>query len=140
MPTPARRRGRSTARREPQRLQGLEESGARAAAGKTLVIADGGYLGTGLIIPHRRVRGRTELPDRKEEDNRSYKQIRARVEHAFARTKTWKILRDCRLKGDGVHHALLGSARMHNLALVGQARATRCPTPRWLGDHSRDSP
>jgi hypothetical protein len=22
--------------------------------------------------------------------------------------KTWKILRDCRLKGDGVHHAMLG--------------------------------
>jgi hypothetical protein len=33
--------------------------------------------------------------------------------------KTWKILRDCRLKGDGGHHALLGSARMHNLALTG---------------------
>ncbi|WP_338491839.1 transposase family protein [Streptomyces sp. SJL17-4] len=33
--------------------------------------------------------------------------------------KTWKILRDCRLKGDGVHHAMLGIARMHNLALAG---------------------
>ncbi|MET3982519.1 hypothetical protein ABIC27_000373 [Streptomyces sp. PvR034] len=32
---------------------------------------------------------------------------------------TWKILRDCRLKGDGVHHAMLGIVRMHNLALVG---------------------
>ncbi|MFJ7190722.1 IS5/IS1182 family transposase, partial [Streptomyces bacillaris] len=26
---------------------------------------------------------------------------------------------DCRLKGDGVHHAMLGIARMHNLALTG---------------------
>ncbi|MGW3835163.1 IS5/IS1182 family transposase, partial [Streptomyces microflavus] len=28
-------------------------------------------------------------------------------------------LRDCRLKGDGVHHAMLGIAQMHNLALAG---------------------
>ncbi|MDQ1051536.1 hypothetical protein QFZ76_009772 [Streptomyces sp. V4I2] len=33
--------------------------------------------------------------------------------------KTWKILRDCRLKGDGVHHAMLGIARPHNLTLAG---------------------
>ncbi len=32
--------------------------------------------------------------------------------------KTWKMLRGCRLKGDGVHHAMLGIARMHNLALA----------------------
>ena len=31
---------------------------------------------------------------------------------------TEEILRDCRLKGDGVHHAMLGVARMHNLALA----------------------
>jgi hypothetical protein len=30
--------------------------------------------------------------------------------------KTWKILRDCRLKGDGVRHAMLGIVRMHTLA------------------------
>ncbi|MET8809225.1 transposase [Streptomyces sp. NPDC004546] len=96
-----------------------EESGAKAAVGKTLTIADGGYPGTGLVIPHRRERGQAELPDWKEEHNKSHKQVRARVEHVFARMKTWKILRDCRLKGDGVHHAMLGIARMHNLALAG---------------------
>jgi hypothetical protein len=32
--------------------------------------------------------------------------------------KTWKILRDCRMKGEGVHHAMLGIARMHNLTLA----------------------
>lgn len=95
-----------------------EESGAKAAAGNTVTIADGGYPGTGLVIPHRRKRGQTELPDWKEEHNKSHKQVRARVEHAFARMKTGKILRDCRLKGDGVHHAMLGIARMHNLALA----------------------
>jgi hypothetical protein len=26
---------------------------------------------------------------------------------------------DCRLKGDGVHHAMRGITRMHNLALAG---------------------
>ncbi|MFD9978171.1 transposase, partial [Streptomyces sp. NPDC059017] len=96
-----------------------EESGAKAAVGKTLTIADGGYPGTGLVIPHRRQHGQAELPDWKENHNKSHKQVRARVEHVFARMKTWKILRDCRLKGDGVHHAMLGIARMHNLALAG---------------------
>ncbi|MFB6632145.1 transposase [Streptomyces sp. NPDC056362] len=96
-----------------------EESGAKAAVGKTLVIADGGYPGTGLVIPHRRKHGQNELPAWKEEHNKSHKQVRARVVHVFARMKTWKILRDCRLKGDGVYHAMLGIARIHNLALAG---------------------
>ncbi|MGC4998769.1 transposase [Streptomyces sp. DT195] len=96
-----------------------EESGAKAVVGRTLTIADGGYPGTGLVIPHRRERGQTELPTWKEEHNRSHKQVRARVEHVLARMKTWKILRGCRLKGDGVHHAMLGLARLHNLALAG---------------------
>ncbi|MFC8765738.1 transposase [Streptomyces sp. NPDC057193] len=95
-----------------------EESGAKAAVGNTLTIADGGYPGTRLLMPHRRRRGE-ELSDWKQEHNKSHKQVRARVEHVFARMKTWKILRDCRLKGDGVHHAMLGIARIHNLALAG---------------------
>ncbi|MEU3955387.1 transposase [Streptomyces achromogenes] len=96
-----------------------ELSGAKAAVGNTTVIADGGYRGTGLIIPHRRDPGLTELPAWKEEHNRSHRKVRARVEHTFARMKGWKILRDCRLRGDGVHHAMLGIARLHNLALAG---------------------
>nr|WP_206345657.1 transposase family protein [Streptomyces thermoviolaceus] len=50
--------------------------------------------------------------------NRSHRKVRTRVEHACARMKSWKILRDCRLKGDGVHHATLGVARLHNLTLA----------------------
>lgn len=95
-----------------------EESSAKAAVGKTMTIADGGYPGTGLVMPHRRRKGE-DLLDRKEAHNKSHKQVRARVEHVFARMKTWKILRDCRLKGEGVHHAMLGIARLHNLALAG---------------------
>lgn len=49
----------------------------------------------------------------------SHQQARALVEHTFARTKTWKILRDCRLKGSSVHHAMLGIARLHNINLAG---------------------
>jgi len=95
-----------------------EQSGAKAAVGKTMTIADGGYPGTGLVMPHRRRKGE-ELPAWKQEHNRSHKQVRARVEHTFARMKTWKILPDCRLKGEGVHHAMLGIARLHNLSLGG---------------------
>ncbi|KPI02741.1 transposase IS4 family protein [Actinobacteria bacterium OK006] len=96
-----------------------ELSGAKAVVGNTTVIADGGYRGTGLVIPHRREPGQAELPAWKEEHNRSHRKVCARVEHTFARMKSWKILRDCRLKGDGVHHAMLGIARLHNLALAG---------------------
>ncbi|MGW0703824.1 transposase [Streptomyces sp. NPDC002867] len=95
-----------------------QESGARAAVGGTLTIADGGYPGTGLVMPHRRRKGE-DLPDWKVAHNKSHKQVRARVEYVFARMKTWKTLRDCRLKGDGVHHAMLGIARLHNLTLGG---------------------
>ena len=84
-----------------------ELSGAKAAIGNAMVIADGGHRGTGLVIP------------REEENNRSHRKVRAHVEHAFARMRSWKILRDCRLKGDGVHHAMLGIARLHNLTLTG---------------------
>lgn len=98
--------------------RGWEESGAKATVGKTMTIADGGYQGTGLVVPHRRRKGE-ELPAWKEEHNRSHKQVRARVEHTFARMKSWKILRDCRLKKNGVHHAMLGIARLHNLNLAG---------------------
>lgn len=95
-----------------------ELSGAKVAAGNATVIADGGYRGTGLIVPHRRERGHSELPAWKEEHNSSHRTVRARVQHAFARMKSQKILRDCRLKGDGVHHAMSGIARLHNLTLA----------------------
>ena len=81
------------------------------------------------------------MPERKQEHDRSHKQIRARVEHAFARMKTWKILRDCRLRGDGVHHAMLGIARLHNLNLAGQRLHQRPqePYPHQPADHLRDN-
>ncbi|WP_420168304.1 transposase [Streptomyces violaceoruber] len=97
-----------------------QDSGAKAAVGTApTVIADGGCRGTGLTIPHYRRHKDEELPAWKEEHNASHRKVRARVEHTFARMKSWKILRDCRLKDDGVHHAMLGIARLHNLTLTG---------------------
>ncbi|MFJ6907145.1 transposase [Streptomyces griseoluteus] len=110
------RRGGPAPARELQRLQGV--GAVRCQVGRTMTIADGGYPGTGLVTPHRRRKGE-DLPDWKGADNKSHKRVRARVEDVFARMKTWKILRDCRLRGDGVHHAMLGTARMHNLTLAG---------------------
>lgn len=55
-----------------------------------------------------------------EEDNAEHRRVRARVEHTFARMKNWKILRDCRQKGDGLHHAVQAVATMHNLAMGGK--------------------
>ncbi|WP_328407177.1 transposase family protein [Streptomyces violaceus] len=94
------------------------ESDLPAVAADTTVIADGAYLGTGLIVPHRRRAGRPLLRGQ-EEDNAEHRRVRARVEHTFARMKNWKILRDCRQRGDGLHHAVQAVATMHNLAMAG---------------------
>lgn len=83
------------------------KSGAKAAVGKTMSIVDGGCPGTGIVMLHRRWKGE-ELCGWKHEHNKSHKRVRARVEHAVAWTKTWKILCDCHLKGEGVHHTMLG--------------------------------
>lgn len=105
------------------------ESGAEHACRNVDVIADGGYIATSAIIPHRRPPGKA-LPEWKEAHNASHRKIRARVEHAFARMKAWKVLRDCRLRGDGVAVAMLGIARLHNLARTAltQPRPTKTTT------------
>lgn len=89
----------------------------RAAASAT-VLADGGYQGTGVLIPHRRQAGQTQLTGWKERDNTAHRRVRARVEHTFAVMKTWKILRDCRRRGRGVYWATTGAAHLRNLALT----------------------
>ncbi|BBC35089.1 hypothetical protein SGFS_063830 [Streptomyces graminofaciens] len=61
-----------------------EESGAKTAVGRTLTIADGGYPGTGLVMPHRRRKGE-DLPDWKEAHNKSHKQVGPRPSRARLR-------------------------------------------------------
>ncbi|MFH8753979.1 IS5/IS1182 family transposase [Streptomyces rimosus] len=92
-------------------------SGLPAQCQGVTVLGDGAYLNTGLIVPHRKRQGRPLLPG-EEEDNAEHRKVRARVEHAFARMKNYKILRDCRQRGDGLHHAVQAVAHMHNLALA----------------------
>ncbi|WSS92569.1 hypothetical protein OG478_12770 [Streptomyces phaeochromogenes] len=65
------------------------------------------------------VHGQEHLSLVQEAENSVHRRTRARVEHALSRLKNWKVLRDCRLKGDGVHQAALGIARLHNMALTG---------------------
>jgi hypothetical protein len=89
------------------------------AASRATVLADGGYQGTGLLIPHRRRAGQIDLPDWKERHNADHRRLRARVEHTFAAMKTFKILRDCRRRGRGVYWATTGVAHLRNLALTG---------------------
>jgi hypothetical protein len=70
-----------------------------------------------LSTPHRKRPGRPLLKA-EEEDNAEHRRVRARIERAFTRMKNYKILRDCRQRGDGLHHAIQAVARMHNLALA----------------------
>lgn len=82
------------------------------------VVADSACIGTGLIVGYRRGVGRRLLRGR-EEDDAEHRCVRARVEHSFAGMKSWKILRGCRQRGDGLHHAVQAVASMHSLALAG---------------------
>ncbi|WP_151485120.1 transposase family protein [Streptomyces albicerus] len=93
------------------------DSGLAVQCQNVTVLGDGAYLNTGLIVPHRKRPGRSLLKG-EEEDNAAHRKVRARVEHVIGRMKNYKILRDCRQHGDGLHHAVQAIARMHNLALA----------------------
>lgn len=92
-------------------------SGLPAQCQGVTVLGDGAYINTGLVVPHRKRPGRPLLTG-EEADNAEHRRVRARVEHTFARMKNYKILRDCRQRGDGLHHAVQAVAHMHNLALA----------------------
>jgi hypothetical protein len=84
------------------------------------VMADGGYRGhPEVIIPYRQPRDGSELPAWKQDYNGGHRKIRARVEHALARLKTYKILRDYRRAGRTLGITAAGIAHLHNIALAG---------------------
>jgi hypothetical protein len=63
-------------------------------------MADSGYCGNPeVIIPYRKPCDGSEPPAWKQDYNTGHRKIRARVEHALARLKTYKILRDYRRGG-----------------------------------------
>ncbi len=57
-------------------------------------------------------------PAKKRTMHAEHRRVRVRVAHAFAHMKHYKILRDCRQHGDGLHHAVQAVAPMHNLVLT----------------------
>jgi DDE superfamily endonuclease/Helix-turn-helix of DDE superfamily endonuclease len=54
-------------------------------------IGDKGYLGLGMLTPHRKP-ARGDLTSEEKEHNRAINQIRAVVERVIANLKTWRIL------------------------------------------------
>ncbi len=77
------------------------------------VLADGGYRGIEeLVTPV--FRGRRILRDGAW---RRHRRRRARVEHAIARLKDWRILRDHRRRGARLRQSLQAVAALHNLKL-----------------------
>ncbi|MFE3162577.1 transposase family protein [Streptomyces sp. NPDC059224] len=54
----------------------------------------------------------------REDDDAEHRRVRPRVEHVIGRLRNNTVLRDCRRRGDGLHHAVQALAGMHNLALA----------------------
>ncbi|MFD8821342.1 hypothetical protein ACFV1C_03095 [Streptomyces sp. NPDC059605] len=58
------------------------------------------------------------MPDGPAEANAKPLRGRARVEHAFACMKHYKIFRDCHQRHDGPRHAVQAVTPMHNPTLT----------------------
>lgn len=75
------------------------------------VLADGGYRGVSELVTPR-FRGRRMIRDHAW---RRHRRRRARVEHAIARLKDWRVLRDHRRRGRRLLESLRAVATLHNL-------------------------
>ena len=83
------------------------------------VMADGGYRGNPqVIIPYRKPHDGSSLPQWKEDLNAEHRTVRAQVEHALARLKCFKILRDYRRSARTLTDTASGIAHLHNIALT----------------------
>jgi hypothetical protein len=83
-------------------------------------MADGGYQGnTGVIMPYRKRTAEEVLPAWQDELNAVHRRVRARVEHALAGMKTWKILRDYRRAASTLTTTASGIAHLRNLTITG---------------------
>ncbi|MFF0123370.1 transposase family protein [Micromonospora arida] len=84
------------------------------------VMADGGYRGNPeVMMPYRKPSDGNNLPDWKEALNVEHRTVRAGVEHALARMKCFKILRDYRRAARTLADATSGIANLHNIILTG---------------------
>lgn len=77
------------------------------------VLADGGYRGQRHLVTPR-FRGRRIVRDRAW---RRHRRRRARVEHAIARLKSWRVLRDHRRRGKHLLDTARAIAALHNLRI-----------------------
>jgi hypothetical protein len=101
-PTPVWSSPWATRNRAPQRHDRLPHQRHRPEGGRAR--RDGRYRG--------------ELPAWKQDYNTGHRKIRARVEHALARLKTCRILRDYRRAGRTLAVTASGTAHLHNIALA----------------------
>jgi hypothetical protein len=69
----------------------IRASGLPDGFDKGGLVADKGYVGLGMITPHKKPIGRDLRPDEKAH-NRAVNQVRAVVERAIANFKTWRIV------------------------------------------------
>jgi len=77
------------------------------------VLADGGYRGVPELVTPR-FRSNRIVRDRLW---RRHRRRRARVEHAIARLKTWRVLRDHRRRGCHLTETLQAVSFLHNLSI-----------------------
>ena len=104
-------------------------SGIDAKLAGRPVMADSAYRGNpDVIIPYRTPADRSELPEWKKDLNRHHRIVRAQVEHALARMKCFKILRDYRRAAhtltdtaSGIAHLQHHPRRMTPAPLTGKA-------------------
>jgi hypothetical protein len=71
-----------------------------------------------VIMPYRKPRDGSELPDWIEDLNATHRKIRARVEHVLSRMKNFKILRDYPRAGSTLADTVSGIAHLHNILLT----------------------
>ena len=77
------------------------------------VLADGGYRGVSELLTPR-FRGRAIIRDA---NWRRHRRRRARVEHAIARLKDWRVLRDHRRRGRHLVDTVRAVASLHNFRI-----------------------
>jgi hypothetical protein len=88
-------------------------------AGRT-VMADGANRSNPeVIIPYRKPADGTELSQWEQHANRVHRGVRGRVEHALARMKEWKILRDYRRAAETLAATASRIAHMYNIVTAG---------------------
>ncbi|MET8854502.1 transposase family protein, partial [Amycolatopsis sp. NPDC004625] len=71
-----------------------------------------------VVMPYRKPRDGSELPEWKEDLNATHRTIRTGVEHVLSRMKNFKILRDYRRAASTLADTVSGIANLHNILLA----------------------